>query len=365
MLLLIATFAAVGWFRGQTTSATQTAAALAFAQAQATSGTGTALAETAAAAGDDDEDGLSNIQEASLGTSASNPDTDQDGLIDGVEVNQLSTDPKNKDSDGDTLPDGTEVDMGTSPINKDTDGDGVQDNVDDAPLERPTATSEPSATASPSATLTPTGTLEPSATPTPPGAVSMNCDGTYQHFFVADNGAAGKTAILERWNGNAWEKVWEYVGGDPNIKQIEDEVGLKPFGDCRQLLVLPVRHSGSGAFLDLEVFAWDGAAPISVLKVDASHGQWMKEEETIQVRRAVYLFNEPNCCPCNIEILNFRWVDTSFVQEDTELEPTFSGAPPPECTEPTAVPQPTRRFFDPRLLEQIPTLGPVFIDPDP
>jgi hypothetical protein len=73
---------------------------------QADRGTATALAMTAIAEGDDDGDSLSNLKEATLGTDPNNPDTDGDGLSDGLEVNQYGTNPNNQDSDGDTLKDG-------------------------------------------------------------------------------------------------------------------------------------------------------------------------------------------------------------------------------------------------------------------
>ena len=102
---------------------------IAFAEAQ--SGTATALAMTASAEGDDDQDGLSNNQEIALGTDPNNPDTDGDGLSDGIEVNQFGTQPNNQDSDGDTLLDGEEVNSSnTSPINADTDGDGLNDGIE-------------------------------------------------------------------------------------------------------------------------------------------------------------------------------------------------------------------------------------------
>jgi hypothetical protein len=98
---------------------------------QADKGTATALAETAMAEGDDDGDGLSNLKENSLGTDSNNPDTDGDGLSDGLEVNQYGTQPTNQDSDGDTLKDGQEVnELNTSPINPDTDGDSLNDGVE-------------------------------------------------------------------------------------------------------------------------------------------------------------------------------------------------------------------------------------------
>ena len=53
-------------------------------------------------------------------------DSDDDGLTDAEEA-ELGTDPDNADSDGDTLSDGTEVDLGTNPLATDTDEDGYTD----------------------------------------------------------------------------------------------------------------------------------------------------------------------------------------------------------------------------------------------
>lgn len=64
---------------------------------------------------DSDSDGLSDAQEAGLGTSATMSDTDEDGLFDREEVEVYSTDPLNPDSDGDTYLDGAEVKGGYDP----------------------------------------------------------------------------------------------------------------------------------------------------------------------------------------------------------------------------------------------------------
>jgi MYXO-CTERM domain-containing protein len=100
--------------------------------------------------GDDDNDGLTNDQEDDIGTDPQNPDTDGDGLRDGVEVNGTNdTDPLDPDTDGDGLCDGpnsvtgicgggedetanggTEPDE-TNPTLPDTDGDGISDGVED------------------------------------------------------------------------------------------------------------------------------------------------------------------------------------------------------------------------------------------
>lgn len=78
---------------------------------------------------DSDLDTLNNAVEASLGTSAYDSDTDDDGLGDGVEVNSTGTDPLLWDTDGDTLGDGDEVNGGSDPLVADLDLDenGVED----------------------------------------------------------------------------------------------------------------------------------------------------------------------------------------------------------------------------------------------
>lgn len=88
---------------------------------------------------DSDNDGLTDAEEAILGTDPNDPDSDDDGLTDGAEVEMDNgsglPDPLNPDSDGDSLLDGYEVDQGTDPANHDSDGDGLWDNVDPIPTE--------------------------------------------------------------------------------------------------------------------------------------------------------------------------------------------------------------------------------------
>jgi len=89
---------------------------------------------------DSDGDGLTNYAEENIYfTDPTDPDTDDDGLWDGTEVEMAAgsgcPDPLNPDSDGDTLSDGAEVDAGTNPCNPDTDDDGIPDNVDPFPTD--------------------------------------------------------------------------------------------------------------------------------------------------------------------------------------------------------------------------------------
>jgi hypothetical protein len=62
------------------------------------------------------------------GTDPLDPDTDDDGLSDGLEVISVGTDPGDPDSDDDGLSDGDEVDVhGTDPLDADSDDDGLLD----------------------------------------------------------------------------------------------------------------------------------------------------------------------------------------------------------------------------------------------
>ncbi|MGI9308276.1 MAG: hypothetical protein ACR2P6_03370, partial [Gammaproteobacteria bacterium] len=85
------------------------------------------------ASGDLDSDLLNNLGEYQNNTDPNNPDSDEDGLTDGDEVNTHSTDPLDEDSDNDTLSDGAEI-LGlnewgytSNPNSQDTDGDWIRD----------------------------------------------------------------------------------------------------------------------------------------------------------------------------------------------------------------------------------------------
>ena len=81
---------------------------------------------------DSDRDGLTDEQERTIfGTDPEDPDTDDDGLLDGVEVlhglNPLNRDDAAEDSDGDGLTAAEEIEAGTDIDNPDTDEDGMTD----------------------------------------------------------------------------------------------------------------------------------------------------------------------------------------------------------------------------------------------
>ncbi len=108
------------------------------AQAPCVNASVTIQVVASACAEDTDADGLTNEEEANLGTDPNDPDTDGDGILDGVEVND-GTDPlddcdsiggtalPDSDCDLDGLTTQEENDLGTDPNDPDTDGDGIDD----------------------------------------------------------------------------------------------------------------------------------------------------------------------------------------------------------------------------------------------
>ena len=88
---------------------------------------------------DSDSDGIDNQREVTLGTDPFDPDSDDDGLLDGEEVEPGAdgriTDPLDADTDDDGIGDGEEVTAGndgfiTDPTAADSDGDGLSDGLE-------------------------------------------------------------------------------------------------------------------------------------------------------------------------------------------------------------------------------------------
>jgi hypothetical protein len=74
------------------------------------------------------DDPATEVPADAVGDTATEPDTDGDGLSDAYEINVHATDPGLWDTDGDGLSGGDEVlTTGTDPFRWDTDGDGVAD----------------------------------------------------------------------------------------------------------------------------------------------------------------------------------------------------------------------------------------------
>ncbi len=94
--------------------------------------------------GDQDNDGLSDSQESGSCTDANDADTDDDGIIDGVEdanqngiVDAGETDPCEEDTDGDGIQDGTELGYTMDDIGDDTDTNVFQPDLDPSTTTNP------------------------------------------------------------------------------------------------------------------------------------------------------------------------------------------------------------------------------------
>ncbi len=80
---------------------------------------------------DTDGDGLGDLQEIILGTDPLNPDSDGDGVLDGDEFFKYGTNPAWEDTDFDGLLDGEELFLyHTNPLDPDSDGDGLTDGLE-------------------------------------------------------------------------------------------------------------------------------------------------------------------------------------------------------------------------------------------
>ncbi|HAZ60898.1 MAG TPA: hypothetical protein DCY89_04910 [Gammaproteobacteria bacterium] len=97
-----------------------------------------AFAPSAAILLDNDNDGLSNSEEATLGSNPSSPDSDGDGLQDGLELGRVAGVPDpdgafgaRKGTGAGFVPD-LDPASTTNVLNPDTDGDGITDGTEDA-----------------------------------------------------------------------------------------------------------------------------------------------------------------------------------------------------------------------------------------
>jgi hypothetical protein len=97
------------------------------AAATASTSTTTSTTSTTTAPIDTDNDGLTDSEEAALGTDPAVPDSDGDGIPDGREVDALGSNPLDTDTDSDGLTDALEVDHSCDINAPDTDGDGLGD----------------------------------------------------------------------------------------------------------------------------------------------------------------------------------------------------------------------------------------------
>lgn len=151
-------------------------------------------------AGDSDQDGLTDEQEALLGTDPNNPDTDGDSLSDGEEVLIHGTNPAAVDSDSDGNPDGAEVTQGTLPIDP---GSGEATlNPYPAPTIIVSETITVTATPAP-----PTGPILTIIAPEGQSAVSIRIGPGEQYTAVSEVPGGSTVLFVRRTPDNGWYSV--------------------------------------------------------------------------------------------------------------------------------------------------------------
>ena len=136
---------------------------------------------------------------------------------------------------------------------------------------------------------------------------------------------------MDHWTNNGWQTKWEYEAGDPTIRQLTERAGAYSFGGCQHLIVAPRLYSGSGAVLELHIFQWTGEGVIEVYANDGINGDWQAIGDRIRFENSLYLFDEPNCCPCNRQVTEHQWNGSAFIEVETEIRPTYTGTPPAIC----------------------------------
>jgi serine/threonine protein kinase len=151
---------------------------------------------------DIDADGLTNLAEVYVHkTDPNNPDSDDDGLSDGQEI-ELALLPTDPDTDNDGLLDGQEQALNTNPLTFDSDGDELSDSLEVNILKTDPLSADTlpivflvTPTPTPRPTRAPIPTLPP--TPTPSSRQMSFTSEAPQDGFVGQEGTISGRAIAE------------------------------------------------------------------------------------------------------------------------------------------------------------------------
>lgn len=172
----------------------------------------------------------------STGCSLSQLDSDSDDLDDYSETYTYGTNPNLADSDVDGLNDGEEISLSTDPLDSDSDGDGVLDGDDSYPRDSANwevAVFTPSAGASDDYFG---------------GAVSISGDVAVVGAYQADDlGTNSGTAYVYRRSGSTWALETELLADDGNEN---DRFGASVAGDGDVVVVGATQTQNSNAYDD-------------------------------------------------------------------------------------------------------------------
>lgn len=125
--------------------------------------------------------------------------------------------------------------------------------------------------------------------------------------------------------------TWEELGDSPSTMAL-DEYSFMMFnqietvdivaltGDPLPQVVVRIRYSGTGSILEAHVFSFEGSVTQSLADITAYKG-WMEYlRDGYVLSYPLYLFNEPNCCPCRRETVTYTWDGAAFAATQTLRE---------------------------------------------
>lgn len=127
------------------------------------------------------------------------------------------------------------------------------------------------------------------------------------------------------------QNTWEVLGESPSTLDLEthsfiwldriegvDIVSLT--GDSVPQVVVRIRYSGTGSILEAHVLSFKGGTTERLADITAYKG-WMEYQENgYLVTQPLYLYNEPNCCPCRMETVTYTWDGATFATTDVLRE---------------------------------------------
>lgn len=127
------------------------------------------------------------------------------------------------------------------------------------------------------------------------------------------------------------QNTWEAFGNSPSTMDLEaysfiwldriESVDIVSLTDSPvPQVVVRVRYSGTGSILEAHILSFAGGVTQTLADIVAYKGWLEYRERGYIVSQPLYLYNEPNCCPCRMETVTYLWDGTAFTVAETLRE---------------------------------------------
>ncbi len=117
--------------------------------------------------------------------------------------------------------------------------------------------------------------------------------------------------------------TWEELGSSPSTMEL-DEYSFLMFnqietvdivsltGEPLPQAVVRIRYSGTGSILEAHILSFKDGVATTLSDIVAYKG-WMEyQRDGYMISQPLYLYNEPNCCPCRTEKVAYTWDGAAF-----------------------------------------------------